>query len=313
MPFLKLSCTLLLLGIAYAGVQDNLSWIGDVGGAVGRDAEGRVVSVNLRASWVDDSILGGLTKIPSLSVLDLSETRVSDHGLRQLRDAPMITDLNLRYAELITDEGISAFKSWKHLKRLNLAGTKITDNTLQHLSSLTSLESLNIGYVLATDAGLDSLTSLSNLRELTLGGNKLTDAGLQALRQLPSLTYLDLGGAQREDSGLWFVSLTEPGLEAIATLKNLQHLRLGGTLVSARGLGLLHDLSKLEELDLHHCARIGDDAIPILAAIPALRFVDLTGTKVTAAGAAKLRQSKLKCRIVFSSAAKTADEPSDET
>ncbi len=283
---------------ASTGDRDLLSWIADAGGAITRDAQGRVVAVDLRASWTGDSDLASLANLPTLSRLNLSQTRIGDHGLRQLKNAPAISDLNLRYAELITDEGISALKTWKHLKRLDLEGTKITDNTLQHLSALTSLEVLNIGYVLVTDSGVEALASLSNLRELTLGGNKLTDAGLQPLRQLPNLTYLDLGGEQREDSGIWSVSFAQPGLEAIATLKHLRRLRLEDTMITARGLVTIGSLPQLESLDLHDCERIGDDAVPILASMRALRSVDLTGTKITAAGLEKLRRAKPDCRIL---------------
>jgi Leucine-rich repeat (LRR) protein len=233
--------------------------------------------------------------------LDLSLTRVSDHGLQLLKNAPGITDLNLRYAELITDAGLVAVKGWKHLKRLNLRGTKITDTTLQHLSSVTSLEALDIGFVQVTDVGLDALTSLPNLKELAIGGNKLTDVGLQPLRQMPGLIALDLSGQQRTDSGLWSISLTEPGLDAIATLKNLRHLRLNGTGISARGLEKLKTLVQLERIDLQGCARIGDDAAPVLAAFPALHLVDLTGTAVTEKGIAALRHAKPECKILTGS------------
>ena len=289
---------LVLLMAVPAVAQSSLDWIADAGGEVTSDAQGRVVAVDLRASWAGDSDLPTLAAIPTLARLDLSETRITDHGLRQLKDAPAIADLNLRYAELITDEGLSALKTWKHIEKLDLEGTKITDNTLQHLSAIPSLESLNLGYVLVTDSGLEALTSLANLKELTLGGNKLTDAGLQPLRQLPGLTFLDLGGVQREDSGMWSVSLSQPGLEALATLKELRTLRLNGTLIAARGLETIQSLPHLESLDIHGCERIGDDAIPILAAMPALRTVDLTGTKVTAAGLEKLHRAKPACRIL---------------
>src|SRR5580700_6605674 len=297
---------------ASAGAGDALSWVADAGGAVTRDAQGRAVAIDLRASWADDSDLAGLAKVPTLSRLDLSQTRIGDHGLRLLKDAPAIADLNLRYAELITDQGISALKTWKRLKRLDLEGTKVTDSTLRHLSALTSLEELNIGFVLVTDAGLEALTSLTNLRELNLGGNKLTDAGLQALRQLPGLTFLDLGGAQRTDSGLWSVSVTQPGLEAIATLKNLRHLRLEETLIGARGLETIKGLSRLERLDLHDCARIGDDAIPILAAMPMLHSLDLTGAKVTAAGLETLRRAKPDCVILLAPSNPKPEAQTDE-
>ena len=90
-----------------------------------------------------------------------------------------IADLNLYFAEQITDDGLSAVKGWKHLKRLNVRGTKVTDKTLEMLATVPTLESLDIGFAEITDVGLDHLSVLPNLRELTIGGNKLTDDGLQ--------------------------------------------------------------------------------------------------------------------------------------
>jgi Leucine-rich repeat (LRR) protein len=303
-----------LIAIACLGASDRTSWIADAGGGVTRDRAGQIVAVDLRASWITDSDLSELARLPNLARLDLSLTRIGDHGLQQLKDAPAITDLNLYYDEIVTDAGLSTVKGWKHLKRLSVRGTKITDTTLQHLSGVTSLESLDIGYAQITDVGLDLLTPLTNLKELTIGGNKLTDVGLQPLRQLPGLIYLDLSGAQRTDSGLWSVSLTEPGLDAIATLKNLRHLRLNGTLVSARGLERLAGLTKLEWLDLQGCERVGDDAAPVLASFPALRRVDLTGTQVTAKGTAALQRAKPNCKILsgtMDTAPSKSEEPED--
>ena len=54
-----------------------------------------------------------------LKRLDLSLTRISDRGLRALKAAPAIENLNLYFAEKITDEGASVVKDWKHLKKLN--------------------------------------------------------------------------------------------------------------------------------------------------------------------------------------------------
>lgn len=287
-----------MAGAALLGATDPSDWISDAGGTVSRDGAGNIVAVDLRASWVTDSDLPALAALPHLSRLDLSGTRITDHGLQQLKDAPGITELNLRYAELITDAGLSAVKNWKHLKQLNLRGTKITDTTLQHLSGVTSLESLNIGYAQITDVGLDLITSLPNLKELAIGGNKLTDNGLQPLRELPGLTYLDLSGSQRTDSGLWSVSLNESGLEAIATLKNLRRLRLDGTLVSAHGLEKLRDLTLLERLDLQGCKRVGDDAVPVLASFHSLHELDVTGTSITGKGIAALQQAQPHCKII---------------
>jgi len=274
-------------------------WIAEAGGVVTRDRAGRITGVDLRSSWVTDSDLPQLAALPYLTHLDLSLTRITDRGLQQLKNAPGIVDLNLYYAEQIADEGMAAVKNWKHLKRLNLRGTKVTDTTLEHLANVTTLESLDVGFAQITDVGLDRLTSLPNLKELVIGGNKLTDVGLQALRQFPGLTSLSLGGSQRTDSGLWAVSLTELGLDSITTLKELRELRLDGMPVSARWLEKLKTLDKLERLGLQGCKRLGDDAAPLLASWPALRVLDLKGTTVTEKGLADLRRAKPSAQIFY--------------
>lgn len=290
-------CLTALVFAACLGAADQ-AWIADAGGVATRDAQGRSVAVDLRGSWVTDSDLAELAKLPTLERLDLSLTKIGDHGLQLLKNAPAITDLDLSFAELVTDGGLSAVKGWKHLKRLSVRGTKITDMTVQYLSAVPSIESLDIGYAQLTDVGLDPLTALVNLKELAIGGNKLTDSGLQPLRQLTGLIYLDLSGGQRTDSGVWGVSITEPGLETIATLTNLRHLRLNGTTVTARGLQKLQALAQLERLDLQGCARIGDDAIAVLAGMPALKSVDLHSTAVTKSGLAAMHKAKPDCVIL---------------
>ncbi len=303
--------SLAFAALACFGASDLVSWITAAGGVVTRDRTGQIVGVDLRASWITDSDLPALARLPNLTYLDLSLTRISDHGLDQLKNAPAIADLNLYSDELITDAGLSALKGWKHLKRLSVRGTKVTDTTLQHLSGITSLESLDAGYAQITDVGLELLTPLTNLKELAIGGNKLTDAGLQSLRQLPGLIYLDLSGAERTDSGLWSVSLTEPGLDAIATLQNLRHLRLNGTLVSARGLERLSGLTNMDWLDLQSCTRIGDDVVPVLASFRALQRVDLAGTQCTEKGLAALRRANPKWKVLVGNldAASKSEEP----
>lgn len=275
--------------LAAAGPTD---WITAAGGSAKLDTAGRVIAVDLRSSWVTDSDMTLLAQLPHLANLDLSMTRITDRGLQQLKSAPAIAVLNLYYAEQITDEGMAAIKGWKHLKKLNVRGTHITDTTLEHAASVPTLEVLDVGYAQVTDVGLDHLASLTNLKELALGGNKLTDAGLQSLRYLTALTSLDLAGIQRTDSGLWSISLTDLGVNAIATLKNLRELRLDGMPVSGRSLEKLKTLTKLENLSLQGCKRIGDDASPVIASWPALKAVDLKGTAMSADAIASLRQAK---------------------
>ncbi len=311
--------TLMLRAIFAAALSaraSDLTWVEDVGGRIVRDSAGHVTGVNLRGRWVTETDLRELAQLPHLTHLDLSLTRVTDQAMLGLKNAPGIVDLDLYYAELVTDEGIAALKGWKKLKRLNVRGAKISDTTLDHLSGITTLESIDVGSALVTDVGLERLVFLPNLKELSIGGNEMGDAGLQALRQMPGLTRLDLSGQQGTDSNLWSVNMTEVGLDAVLSLKVLRELRLGCTDVgvgtegvrfaavsnmniTARWLEKMKVLSKLEKLTMQGCARVGDDAIPTLAALPSLREVDLKGTAVTQKGVAMLLEAKPKARIYF--------------
>ena len=274
-------------------------WITDAGGVVLHDNAGRITGVDLRSSWVTDVDLVEIAKIPDLKTLDLSLSRVTDRGLRALKPADTIVDLNLYFAELVTDEGMSIIKGWKHLKRPNVRGTKITDTTLKFVASVPTLESLDIGYAEVTDVGLDRLTSMTSLRELTIGGNKLTDAGVHLLRQLPQLTYLDVGGEQRTDSGLWSITLTEAGVESIATLAELRELRMAGRAVSAGSLEKLKGLTKLERLVLQNCKRVADDSVPVLSAFANLQVLDVKGTGITEQALADLRKKLPKTQVLY--------------
>jgi Leucine-rich repeat (LRR) protein len=256
-------------------------------------------TVDLRASWVTDSDMAKYARMQDLRRLDLSHTRISDRGLRALKTAPAIEELNLYFAEKITDEGASVVKNWKRLKKLNLRGTKITDSTLEFLAGVPTLEWLDVGWAEITDTGLEHLTALTNLKWLTFGGNKLTDTALGFLRQMPQLEYLDIGGQQRTDSGLWSLLLSEAGMQSIATVTELRELRLEGRNVSGRGLELLKPLAKLERLDLQGCKRLRDDAATVLASMKQLKVLDLKDSSLSAEAVAKIRAALPQAEVRF--------------
>jgi len=303
-----LGCTAWLMAEAPV-LSPDTRWIDDLGGAVVRNAQGKVTGVDLRGTWVTDTDLRNLRLLPDLTYLNLSLTRITDQGMQEIKSLPGITELDLRFAEYVTDEGLAAIKGWKKLRTLNVHGTKVSDTTLEHISALTTLESLNVGSAMLTDVGLERLTTLPNLKELTMGGNELGDAGLQALRQIPTLTFLDLSGRQGTDSNVWAISISDAGLEAILTLKNLRELRFGCTSI---GVGIegskfadvsmmsvtpvwlerMKSLTRLEKLRLQGCDRLNDESVKTLAAMPALREVDLKGTAITEKGVAALRAAR---------------------
>ncbi len=292
----------------------STQWIDDLGGTAVRNAQGRVTGVSLRGTWVTDADLKGLSALLDLKTLDLSLSHISDQGMQEIKDLHGITELNLYFAQYVTDEGLAAIKGWKELKNLNLHGTKVGDTGLEHIAGIVGLESIDVGSTLMTDVGLERLTNLTNLKRLTMGGNELGDAGLQALRQLPGLTFLDLSGRQGTDKNVWTIAMADAGLEAVLTLKNLKELRFScsfiGVGIEGQKLGEVSLLSvtpqwlekmralpSLEKLRVQGCNRITDDSVAALAAIPALREVDLKGTAVTEKGAAALKAAKPKMAV----------------
>lgn len=317
----KQLCGLLFLAAFASAAPENggaaeTGWIETAGGTVTRDTAGRVTEIDLRATWITDTDLRKVVRFPHLTRLDLSGTHVTDQGMQELKSAPAIVDLNLRFAEYVTDEGLAAIKSWKKLKRLDIHGTKASDTTLEHISGIGTLEALNVGSAMITDVGLERLSSLPNLKELTIGGNELGDAGLQALRQLPGLTFLDLSGRQGTDSNVWTISMSDRGLEALLTLKELRELRFGCTSlgvgiegtrfatvsamsVTARWLEKMKTFTKLEKLKLQGCDRVDDGAMQVLATFPALKEIDLKGSAVTEKGVAALKSAKPDAKVYF--------------
>ena len=276
---------------------ESTDWIVKLGGKLERNAAGKVVAVNLRGSWVNDAEMLGLAELPDLEKLDLSHTRITDEGMLRLKSAPKIRDLNLFYAEWITDQGMTAIRDWRHLKRLNVRGARISDGTLEIVSRITGLEALDIAHTSVTDNGLDHLITLVNLQELSMGRGRLSNSSLEVLRMLPTLTHLDLSGARPVPPDMPGRASTGPGipetsLRAMAELKELRVLKLGYSSITAQGLRILSSLEKVEKLGLEGCRRINDGAVAELAAWKSLKYLDLQDTEVTAQGLEALRKAR---------------------
>jgi Leucine-rich repeat (LRR) protein len=283
---------LLVVPALFAG---DLAWVNSLGGRVDRDAQGNAVAVHLGRTWVDDSELLDLAQLPRLVRLDLSHTRITDDGLLHLKSQSQIEDLNLFYAEQITDQGMNAIKGWKNLRRLNVRGTRISDGTLAIAGTLPGLESLDIAYTQITDNGLDALVPLTHLTRLSLGRSKLSDRALEVLRLLTTLEYLDLGGphpgsgGKRETGG---APLPDAVPQAIATLKHLRGLKLSHSRIGAGGLRILAPLDHVEKLSLAGCELVNDAALQELAQWKGLKYLDVQATKVSPEGLAALQNTR---------------------
>jgi len=273
------------------------AWLASLGGAADHDSAGRIVAVNLRASWIADGDLLELARLPQLERLDLSRTRISDQGLGYLKTATSLRDVNLSFAEKIGDPAHAIIKHWKNLRRLNLRGTVVADATAAAAASLPHLEALDVTDTQVGDAGLEQLALARELKDLAIGNLRLTDLGFQSLRQLTGLVILDLAGRRPAIGGV--MEMSAQAVEALASLRGLRVLRLGHVKFPVKSLAILKTMPNVESLSLAFCPEIRDAAIAYLADWKSLRLVDLHGTKMTAEGVASLRKQRPYCKFLW--------------
>ncbi len=303
-------------------------WVRSQGGAAEQDSSGKVIGIDLSSTWVTDADMARLGRLTGLRRLDLAYTKISDVGLEHLRGPSEVLDLNLYFAEYITDSGIAHIKGWTQLKHLSLRGTKVTSRVFDHLKGLESLRALDISSTEVTDAGFEKLASLPHLEKLAIGSNRILGPGLSLLKLLPALKHLDVGGIQRVDSGLWGIALNDSNMHKIGELTRLETLKLNGAnisdrgldrpghelarrkeltslpnlkgLVNLRGLGLsrtpltrpaldaLRELPQLRHLSLEYATGVDDQAIAVLLVLEQLESLQLSGTAVTDDGLRQL-------------------------
>ena len=145
--------------------------------------------------------VGGLT---TLTKLILRRCNVTHVVLRELRDLPALTHLNLNRCTQVTDVGVRELRGLTKLTILDLGGcTQVTDVGVRELRGLTALTKLNLGLCShVTNAGVRELRGLTALTELNFRHCfHVTNVGLQHLTSLSALTKLYLGGTSTTQAG----------------------------------------------------------------------------------------------------------------
>ena len=219
----------------------------------------------------------------------------------------------------VDDADLAPLARMTELKELHLGTSNpgLTDRTLAVLGRLSELEELEIGDAPVTDAGLAPLARLDQLQTFFLGHPPraqpagagrvaITGSGFAALGRLPHLRMLQL----------FSTTLSGPGLAGIARLTHLEDLHLvrygddpsprpmfddlraltpldnlGALGIEGFGgdeTGLVH-LKGFKSLVSFIAPGLGDEAVPTLLGLPALRFLTLKKHHLTARGLAALR------------------------
>lgn len=150
-----------------------------------------VTALELSGTRVSDHGLSNLSGLTELSRLELDNTDISDNGIAQLLrlSLPNLKELNLNSTR-VTDVGV-ALTCELHLHHLRLEDTVITNESVRALRSCP-VSILNIGYTRVYDPGLIWLQEMPNLRVLSLAGTNVTDEGLRHLIRCRRLQVLNL-------------------------------------------------------------------------------------------------------------------------
>jgi DNA-binding beta-propeller fold protein YncE len=205
------------------------------------DDSGSVVTVLLDGCLFPDSLLAVLHDLPRLKQLQMGHSKVSNSGLRHLRNLHSVESLTLIQTN-ISDEGLVHLEGLPDLKSLNLHMSLITDAGMRSLARLQKLEQLDLDDAEISDAGLAQLAGLINLKKLLLSRTNITDAGLVHLSGLTNL----------EELALDHIPISDAGLAHLRHLKGLKELDLEGTAVTDMGLTSLAAMARLETLNLRY-------------------------------------------------------------
>ncbi len=173
-------------GMADDSIYDNaLSFIDDWKGTY---------SVVLPGPVTDKSIQH-LSKLAKLVYLDVSSTKITGAGLKELKT---LSNLRTLKANGIKDAGVflPILKHSKKLVEISLISSNLQDSDLKNLSELTTLEKIVLrNNPRITDEGLKYLVNLPNLQRLALDGCNISPKALKFLRRIKmkdSNSYISL-------------------------------------------------------------------------------------------------------------------------
>jgi Leucine-rich repeat (LRR) protein len=179
-----------------------------------------LISAGTEATELYVLYLGGCKQITDVSSLqscrvlkrlDLTDSSVTNAGMRGLELIPTLEELLLGSCKRVTD--VSCLQSCRTLKKLVLARTNLTDAGIRGLELIHTLETLNLwGCGGVTD--VSCLRNCRALKKLDLSQSSVTDVGIRGLELILTLEELDLSGCTKvhDLSAL----RNHPGLQIVA-------------------------------------------------------------------------------------------------
>jgi hypothetical protein len=144
------------LSKVHSSGTEQLAELKRLGARITFDDQKRIIGVNLSERRITDADLVQLRGLPHLQELDLTRTRITGAGLENVKDSTALRTLFLTDTK-VDDAGIAHLKGMRTLALIGLSGTKITDASLDHLRELTGLRRVFCLGTGVTETGVDKL------------------------------------------------------------------------------------------------------------------------------------------------------------
>jgi hypothetical protein len=255
----------------------------------------------VRPCQVTDDGLRAIEGLARLRVVQLGVTPFGSAGLSHLAGLTNLEELWLDCNAGYDDAALVPVANLKKLRVLRFYTAPVTDAGLAKIRGLTQLEELQLGKSEVSDAGLRIIGGFTKLKTLDLQHTQITDLGLAHLKPLARLQWLCLDGTAVSSRGLatladmtdmrWLflenTAVDDAGLEHLQKMSALKNLYLSETRVTDAGIRSLTGLKHLAALKLDQLS-LTDDAVDLLLKIRSLETLQINGTRITAAGLARL-------------------------
>ena len=211
-------------------------------------------------------------------------SKLEERGARIRKDsAGSVSEISLSSTTALTADDYPNFAKFPKLHKLWMSpgGVKLNDETLAAIGVLPGVDYFFGGSTQFTDDGLKGFAKWKNLKYFGLdhwfgpeGSKGYFGKGLAHLAELPQLEAVRLGGCRVDNEAP----------RALAKIKTLQKVDLFHTArVTDEGVAALQALPNLKIIILgpQFTPRITDRSLEILSQIPTIEEINITGTWLT--------------------------------
>ncbi|XP_051137342.1 uncharacterized protein LOC127255704 isoform X2 [Andrographis paniculata] len=262
--------------------------------------------------------LGGFRYLHSMNLADCH--KINNAAIWSTTGMKCLTELNLSRIPKITNAGVKHLVSVSTLEKLYLSETGVTADGVKDLASLSKLMVLDLGGLPVTNSALSSLQALKNLEHLDIWGSEVSNEGVIILTLFPNLSNLNVAWTRVTRlpylPALTQLNMSNCTVHSLSDGEDLKPCLKKLILAEARitdeskvfecidtawltfldlsystleSFSLLHCVNALTHLNLSGSA-VTDDSIKHIGYVGAnIKYLDLSGTKVTIEGVAALR------------------------